>query len=280
VLVKETGLGENGEIDFVGAYRYVGYSLADILNAVVLQKKNAVDFPPLTDLFVEIENQKGDKIVISWGEIYYPNNLNTILLATHVMRIVPEKTKNQWPLPTECRIVVGSDLAAVRNISSPTKIRVRTFSREMEIVKGKFPMKAEEVKVSLDDKQIDLLKDAPSRCSPLSLHTVFYGKGRGLHSTHPFTGCGINEYLNGKITVSEETLKTSLVMFAAEDGYRAVFSLSELCNRNDQQQTLLLFNPDHRGDGSFRIFPSCDFFSDRSVKGLTAIWIVTATQNL
>lgn len=275
VLVKETRLSKSGKIEFVGAYKYVGYSLSEILDAAVLQKKNAEAFPPLTDIFVEIENQKGEKVVLSWGELYYPNNMHTILLATHVMRVVPEKTKEQWPLPTECKIVVGSDLVAARNISSPTSIRVRTFEKEMEIEKGKFPMNAEEVTVSLNGKTIETLKQAPAGYKPLSLHTIFYGKGRGLHSTQPFTGFGMNEYIKDKIEFTEENLKTALVLFAADDGYRAVFTLSELCNRCDQQQTLLLYDPSQKGKGSFRIYPSSDFFSDRSVKGLIMIWIVS-----
>ncbi|MEI6747910.1 MAG: hypothetical protein WCM93_02000, partial [Bacteroidota bacterium] len=69
IIVKETLL-QGTEDKFIGAYRYDGYSLYDILNLVVLKKKNAAEFPPIIDLYVEIENEKGEKTVFSWGEIY------------------------------------------------------------------------------------------------------------------------------------------------------------------------------------------------------------------
>ncbi len=92
---------EDGSNAFIGAYRYDGYSLFDILNDRILKKKNKEEFSPIIDLYVEIENAKGEKVVLSWGEIYYPNFLHNSIIATDVMRIVPSKTKELWPLPSE-----------------------------------------------------------------------------------------------------------------------------------------------------------------------------------
>lgn len=64
VIVKETLIGANGD-SFTGAFRYDGYSLYDILNNCNLNKKNADVFKPIIDLFVEIENEKGEKAIIS-----------------------------------------------------------------------------------------------------------------------------------------------------------------------------------------------------------------------
>jgi hypothetical protein len=101
VIVKETLLDSVGGDKFVGAYRYDGYSLFDILNNRILKKVNISEFKPIIDLYVEVENDKGEKVVFSWGEIYYPNNLHKILIASGVARIVPSKTKELWPLPVE-----------------------------------------------------------------------------------------------------------------------------------------------------------------------------------
>jgi len=71
VVVKETEYNnENGK--FTGAYQYEGYSLYDILDKIVLKKKNQEEFPPIIDLYVEVESASGEKVVLSWGEIYYP----------------------------------------------------------------------------------------------------------------------------------------------------------------------------------------------------------------
>jgi len=123
VIVKETIYKAPAD-SFYGAFRYDGYSVYDILNQIVLKKKNEEAFPPIIDLFVEIENDKGEKVVLSWGEIYYPIHRHEIIIATDVMRIVPSKTKELWTLPENTRLVVGSDLITARNISNPVKISV------------------------------------------------------------------------------------------------------------------------------------------------------------
>ncbi|MFH1297476.1 MAG: hypothetical protein ABIJ04_09415 [Bacteroidota bacterium] len=137
VITKETLLNEEGGNTFIGAYRYGGYSLFDILADRILDKKNKEEFPPIIDLYVEIENDKGEKVVLSWGEIYYPNILNQILIAA--------------------------------------------------------------------------------------------------------------------------------------DGYRSIYSLSEIVNRNDQADILLVPVAPGKDGGLFRLFPSCDFFSDRAVKAISTI---------
>jgi len=271
VIVKETVLDENNNASFVGAYRYDGYSLVDIVNSFYVAKKNAKEFPPLVDLYIIVENDMGEKVVLSWGELYYANNQHSIIIATKVMRIVPEKTKDQWPLPVDFKLVVSNDFLTVRNISNPTKITVKTFEKKMEIEQGKFPMTAEEVDIWIKGELKTTYKKLPEHIAT-TLHTVFYGKGRGLHSLEPFTGYNVKEMLEEYISINKETLMNGIVLFGAEDGYRAVFTMSELCNRNDQQYSLLLFNDADQEKGKFRIYPSCDFFSDRSIKGLTDIW--------
>jgi hypothetical protein len=52
---------------------------------------------------------------------------------------------------------------------------------------------------------------------------------------------------------------------AAVDGYQCVFTFSEVTNRNDQSEVLVIEEGKDQG-GLFRLFPSADFFSDRAVK--------------
>jgi hypothetical protein len=272
VIVKEALSGKDGVAAFTGAYCYEGYALTDILNPFLQKKANAAVFPPLTDLYVEITNRQGDTVVLSWGELYYSNRPDAILIATRVMRIVPDKTQERWPLPDSAKLVVPGDLLTERNISMPTSITIKSCSREIPVIKGKFPMHADTVVIDAGRYGSITLTTTPEGCPPATMHTIFYGKGRGLHSTEPFTGSTMQCVLSGHIPLNRQNLRGGLVLFCADDGYRAVFSLSELVNRNDQQQTLLLFTEDDGGDGRFRVFPSCDFFSDRAVRGLNRIW--------
>ncbi|MGA2822761.1 MAG: hypothetical protein ABSE72_04475 [Bacteroidales bacterium] len=272
VIVKETLLKEDGTDSFIGAYRYDGYSLFDILNDRIIMKKNADEFKPIIDLYVEIENQKGEKVILSWGEIYYPNTLHNCIIATDVARIVPSRTKDLWPLPTEGKLVIGNDLITERNISNPVKITVKSYPRSIPVNRDLDPLYSPEFKILKGETLVETFKESP-KLQLETVHTIFYGRGRGIHSTQLFTGFYLKEILVKYFDISKKNLQQGLVTIAGKDGYRSVFTYSEIMNQNDQAEVLLVTCKEEKDGGQFRIFPSCDFFSDRAVKAVSEIYI-------
>lgn len=270
VIVKEALLNADGTNKFIGAYRYDGYSLFDILNIVKIQKKNADVFPPIIDLYIEVSNDAGEKVVFSWGELYYPNNLHKIIIANAVMRIVPSKTKEQWPLPETSKLVVGNDLLTERNISNPTRITVRSLNASFKIDREIKPLFSDKVKV-LDVAGNETSLNIPKSLSPVTFNTIFYGRGRGIHSTTPFTGYCLKDILHSIYPLSKDKIQRGLFTVAALDGYRMSVTYSELFNRNDQQEFLLIDDPQNMEGGRYKLFPACDFFSDRAIKALNEI---------
>lgn len=271
VIVKEALLKEDGKNAFIGAYRYDGYSLFDILTERKINKKNKEEFSSIIDLYVEIDNDKGDKVVLSWGEIFYPNNLHKIILATDVSRIVPSKTNDLWPLPGERKLIISSDLITERNISNPVKITVRSYPRSIPVNRGIDPLYSGEIRLTVDN-QVKTVSEIPKGIQLETEHTIFYGRGRGIHSTQPFTGIYLKELLKKYWNLNKADLKTGLFAIIGKDGYRSVFSYSEIMNRNDQSEVLLVpCKQDEKEGGKFRLFPGADFFSDRAVKAISEI---------
>jgi hypothetical protein len=270
VIVKETLLDSTGSDHFVGAYRYDGYSLFDILNSRIINKSNRSEFNPIIDLYVEIENKNGDKVVFSWGEIYYPNNLHKIIIAKSVSRIVPSKTKDIWPLPLNSRIVSGSDLITERNISDPVKITVRTFPKSFKVIKGMSPMYSAEFKLFNGTMELAVLSPVKD-VENITFNTIFYGRGKGIHSTSPFKGLMLKDYIGRYYPINRSDLKSGIMCIVGKDGYRCAVSYSELFNRNDQQEFLLVRTEPEEDGGLFRIFAACDFFSDRAIKSVMEI---------
>ena len=270
VIVKETVFKTPAD-SFAGAYRYDGYSLYDILNSIVLKKKNEKDFRPIIDLFVEIENNKGEKVVLSWGEIYYPIHRHEILIATDVMRIVPSKTKELWTLPVDTKLVVGADLVTARNISNPVKITVVSFPLDVPVNKDMKPLFSPDFKITDGTKDIETVKTLPKDLLVQNYPAIFYGRGKGIHSTQPFKGVMLKDMLAGDFPFSNDLLKKGLIVAIAKDGYRGVFTYSEVMNRNDQAELLLIAHPEEKNDAIFRLYPAMDFFSDRAIKALTEI---------
>jgi hypothetical protein len=272
VIVKEALLEGDGKDTFVGAYRYDGYSLFDILTNRIISKKNKKEFSSIIDLYVEIENDKRETVVVSWGEIFYPNNLSKIILATDVSRIVPSKTKDLWPLPQERKLIIGSDLITERNISNPVKITVRSYARSIPVNRDIYPLYSGEIKLLSNNDPVITLSEIPPGIQSETAHTIFYGRGRGIHSTQPFTGIYLKELLVKYWPVNAGDLKTGLFAIIGIDGYRSVFSYSEIMNRNDQSEVLLVpCKQDEKEGGKFRLFSSADFFSDRAVKAISEI---------
>ena len=273
VIVKETLLDSAGSDRFVGAYRYDGYSLFDILNSRKISKSNSKEFNPIIDLYVQIENAKGKKVVFSWGEIFYPNNLHKIIIAGSVSRIVPSKTKDLWPLPLTSKVVAGNDLITERNIEDPVKITIKSFPKSFAVVKGMSPMYSADFKLFKNEKQVTE-KVIVNENHPVTYNTIFYGRGKGIHSTSPFTGLFLKDVILKYYSLNKADLMMGMVCLVGKDGYRCAISYSELFNRNDQEEFLLIRSNPGEDGGLFRVFAACDFFSDRAIKSLSEIHLI------
>jgi hypothetical protein len=258
----------NGGVKFRGAYRYEGYSLFDILNDHLPQKENAREFQQPLDLLLAIENKAGERVVLSWGEIYYPAAEHRIIIAVRTSPVVPILTREEWPLPDHPRLIFGNDLIAARNLDNPSKITV--FSAPVS-----FPRK--ELK-KLYSPQITLFLDGRKAEMPdisehekRTYHAIFYGRGKGFHGYQAFTGSLLRTVLQQHLPVTSEIIKKGYFVIIGADGYRIALSYSELCNRNDHAEFLLIDHGPEQDGGRYSVFPGPDFFSDRAIKAVQEI---------
>lgn len=269
VIVKEAIIsGDTSK--FIGAYRYDGYSLYDILNYVKIDKKNK-EFRPIIDMFVLITNDKGDSAIFSWGEIYYPIHRHEIIIASKVMRIVPSKTKDLWPLPAESKIVAGADLLTERNISKPTKIQLIAAPKNADESKKGTKLKSEKIEIKNQHHVIYTLSDFSKNLDKLTYPCIFYGRGRGIHGIKKFEGQELNKILSQYFVITKNNLRNGYFIISANDDYHGVFTFSEIFNRNDQSSFLLTERPASAEGWRFSIYPAPDFFSDRAIKSITEI---------
>ena len=65
VIVKEALLDSPVQTGLLELTRYDGYSLFDILDDRILKKANSKEFKPIIDLYIEIENDKGEKAILA-----------------------------------------------------------------------------------------------------------------------------------------------------------------------------------------------------------------------
>jgi len=273
LIVKEAILDEDGN-KFIGAYRYDGYSLYDILNNISVDKKNTEEFGPIIDQFIVVENDEGDRVIFSWGEVYYPIHRHEIIIATDVARIVPSKTKDLWPLPGHTRIIAGHDLLTERNIANPTRIRIVSAAKKFKVEKGMSPMYSPSLSVFYGQKPVMVMHEFPEDLTVMEYESVFYGRGRGIHSTTPFKGILLKDILESHFPVNKDVIRNGYFIMAAPDGYRGVYTYSEVMNRNDQSEVLVVEEGVDDDGGRYRLFPAGDFFSDRAIKSISGIYFM------
>ena len=224
---------------------------------------------------VLVENNNGDGVVFSWGEIYYPTVLHRIMVATEAARIIPSKTKEKWPLPKKAKLVCGNDLFANRNIDAPSKITVFSVPMSFKVDRNLSPLYSGSCAIYKDGKQVGTVAELDKNLQQRVFPSVFYGRGRGFHGIKYFKGAMLRDVLARYIKVDDATIKKMYLAVAAADGYRVAISISELFNRNDQAEFLMVDAGKGENGGRFKIFPAPDFFSDRAVKAIVGIHFLT-----
>lgn len=261
----------NGKEKFLGAYYYSGYSLFDILTSKKVKKANAADFKPAVDLYIIVENAKGEKAVFSWGEIYYGKDNFQFLISKSVNAVNPSKLKMKWPLPAEPRLVCSRDAYNVRFISNPTKITIKSFAGEfakekpaevfspsIKIIFGSTTASIESVKPSVEKR---IYKN------------IGYGHGMGFKGIKDVEGYLFKDLLKAEINFPYNEIQNCIVCVSAKDGYRATYSLNEIINRSDNEDFLLTDRCDSKDDGKYSLFAAPDFFVDRNVRAVEKIEI-------
>lgn len=271
LTVKEALLDSENKPEFIGAYTYYGYSIFDIINKRLVTKKNQKTFSPDVDLYVTIENDKGEKVVLSWGEIFYPNQLHRNMIAVKVSCVIPTKTKVHGPIPTEMKLVCGGDMFTYRNISNPTKITVKSYDKTFPGKKGLSPIYSEDITLLVNNMEKKKIKTIPADCKQVEYPYVFYGRGRGFHGIHDFKGYLLKDFLKDHFEFTKENLKKGVLVFAAKDAYRCVYTFAEIFNRNDQSEFLVFDKGKDKNRGRFSLFPTPDFYSDRALRSINTL---------
>lgn len=261
---------ENGKQVYKGAYFVSGWSLYDILKGKTVRKAPENAFGPPVDQYVIVENARGDKAVFSWGEIFYRDGFS-IMISRTVQAIDPARAKVAWPLFSEPRLVCANDLLNARFISNPTRITVKSF-HGAGIEKEKGSAAPEFRIVNRSDSTI--IGNMPPIVGKRRNQTLLYGHGMGYKGVLDFTGFLLKDVLSVGAKIAPADLGKGIVIVSAKDGYRSVFSLSEIMNRNDNQD--LLLNEVKESDGGRYTLLVNDFFADRNVRSVSRIELVFA----
>jgi hypothetical protein len=263
---------QNRKDKFLGSFYYSGYSLFDILTSKKVKKANAAEFRPPTDLYVIVENAKGEKAVFSWGEIYYTKDNFQFLISKSVNAVNPSKMKMKWALPAEPRLVCGRDVYNFRFIENPTKITIKSFTGSYAKTKPEdiFSPKIQVIFGS----QSAMITDIKSTVEKRVYKNIGYGHGMGYKGVKDVDGYLLKDILKEAVNIKNDEIGNSIICVSAKDGYRVTYSLNEIINRSDNEDFLLSDNKDSKENGRFSLYAAPDFFVDRNVRSVEKIEIL------
>ncbi len=273
VVVKEL-VKKDGEDCFHGAFRYRGISLVDLLSDIEIKKAADRTFKPETDLYVTIENAVGEKVVFSWGELFYSSNQHDIILAYAVAPVYPVKEVPEYVFPEKGKIVVKNDLYSNRNIENPVKISIHSYA-------GNFPGKKHQKPLYSDgfdiidkgeaNKFVGIISDYKSE----DIKLVHFGLHWGNKGVKEFSGIKFKDFLSENVEIPDNVMGRTYFAIGSPDAYRALFSANEILNRSDSKDVLLIDYGKDKDGGRFKIHPQADFFADRTMKSISRIFVVT-----
>ncbi|MBW6461294.1 MAG: hypothetical protein K0B08_12050 [Bacteroidales bacterium] len=274
VVMKEAIPDENGNIQFKGAYRYIGYTLFDLLHPFIQDKKNAALFRPAIDLYVVIQNIDGESVVFSWSEIFHTTNPHQIMIATEAAPIKPYRKEVDYQPGSIWKVVAASDLYAYRELINPATITVRSFDKKDYVINRDLDSaNIPAISIVVEDELLPTIQVKEDRGGRIRYYTTFYGMGMGYHESEYFEGYALRELLEDSPDIfNSEWNRSGLVCFAGVDGYRAIYSFAELFNRADQSALILTVPDEHTKCNGSRVFLPVDFYADRSVKLLAEIY--------
>lgn len=253
---------------FIGSYFFSGYSLFDIINQKKVKKANEAEFKPAVDLYVVVENDKGDKAVFSWGELFYAKDNFRTVITKSVRAVNPSKMKMKWSLPEAPVLISGNDAFNFRTITNPTKITVKSFvgtyskERFKEIYTPEFTVTSSSGNI--------VVKDI-SGIEKRKFRGLGYGHGMGWKGINEVEGFVFKDVLKVYASIDELQIASSILCVSAKDGYRVTYSLSEIVNRNDMNDFLLVEKNGSLEEGKYNLFATPDFFVDRNVRSVEKI---------
>jgi len=274
VIHKQATQNDSGRVDFFGAYRYRGYSLFDLLNPFFVEKKNAEEFVPTTDVYIIIENDKGDRVAFSWAEIFLSNTMHQVIIATEQASIEPYKREVNYQKGSVWKVVVATDMFAYRELENPTKIYIKSFDKKHYPINRK-PEDPYSPTVNLvfNDELKGVVDANVEHLPHIKYTSVFYGMGMGYHDTPYFEGPILRPLVEKHFEPNATIwMRNGLVFVVGKDGFRNVFSVSELFNRVDQVEPILSVPPVESKRGHFRLYHPSSFYADFSVRNLAEIY--------
>jgi hypothetical protein len=274
---------------YKGAFYYNGVTLRSLLDTASIEKKVKSGSKDI-DLAIKVTNREGKAVVLSWGEIYYRNS-GDIIIATSAVPITPRKSCASCHKGEEAmyqpyldvfnrkidfpKLVVGSDGYGGRSLEGIVNIEVINPNQNTN-ARGNSSEKlfSPAFKITGFVKKEMTVTDL-SKYSRKELTMIHMGEGKGFHGIADFSGATLKALL---VDAGIENDLNSVFIVSAPDGYRSLFSYGEVFLNRADDTIIMADKKDGNAideEGKFILAPCDDIMSDRDVKSVEKIEVLT-----
>jgi hypothetical protein len=306
-LVKVTG--SNGQ--YRSTMEVEGYSLKDLLDRIQVKKEDD-GFNLALDTYITVKGRGGEQTLLSYSEAYLASDGGPLLverarlLLPHhhqslgddnsnptILHNAEERsglnlqscsschTGNTAPVlsvPQGWMLVIPSDDSSRRYVEDVVEINVHQVGISVKDTRATAKNVVIDVPVLVgpDGKQTPLTAQRYSRAPKSTWQDMTFGLGKGFHGHHTWQGTSLDALLRPLLPPGTDPSKTWVLVTAA-DGYRSLFSGSEIFAAPEGKNVLLADREDGQalgaGSGRYHIVSKSDFFIDRSVRQVKEIRI-------
>ncbi len=271
--------------EFKGIFSYQGVPLKTLLQLACIDK-GETDFSKHVDLAILIKNKKGQKRILSWGEVFFRNS-GEIIIAFSASPVMPHKDCKSCHAPEVYKpwlsqlerdigfpkLVMTADIYSDRSMEKITEIKVVDLKPKIESNKAKELFSPDFTITGSSAKPV-IIKSI-SDYSMEEIYVKVVGEGKGYHGTKKFKGTPFMELLkNAKINMDINTV----FIISAPDGYRSLLSYGEIffspvgeriivANRANGQKI--------KKGGKFCLILPDDLMADRWVKAMEKVEVIS-----
>ncbi len=271
-----------------GVFHHRGVPLKVLLEQAKVEKGDAV-FGREMDLAVIVSNRAGEKVVLSWGEVFYRNPAETIIAydgSPHMphkpcKNCHDEETYGPWLGQLERRVpypklVPSRDFYADRALEGITRVEVTDpgANTGISIKKENRPERLFADKIAIhgiSDDPAPIIIDTLDGFSRITGEAIQAGDGTGYHGVKRYAGAPLGEVLAKVGLVSDA--ETALLL-SAPDGYRILLSAAEVFSINAGRDIVLADKREGEpieDGGRFQLMLPGDHSADRWLKSVARI---------
>ncbi len=267
------------EGEFLGAYRYTGVPVFNILDGVAPMKPKDVVYDSPLDMVVTFTSRSGKSVHFSYGELTMSDDGYPVMLAFHREEIKPNENPDEYDKNVFTENITGLRLICPKEPDTKRYLdEVVTMTFQLQkIPDAMLPAKKRGTKCSADS--LSCIRDGKASAAVYAgvteqrvAHWIRVGHGRGYKGIDSAEGYNLRSFLTRNFPGCGDD---DFFMFVACDGYRVLFSGREIFSTDDGDSFMLLKSLNgKKPTGNNMLAPVKDYFVDRDVWGLSHIVLI------